>query len=393
MNTKLPYTLFWRFILFFLFIIILIGCFKLFQNTEIISLGNLFTPTTPREKFVHWAERSDAINAAQLLQWDSIYQKTFQDTLLVQLPHREIIQLDTLIANSSQSWQLALEAGRQLHIDAEKLEGGLVFGELYRLPKDGFSSVRLLAAWDTTDYQIIYENKSVASENLLFLVQVAPDKIAKFDVNFVSHPILAFPVAGATMSDIGSVWGDPRDGGRRKHEGNDIFAARGTPLLAVTDGAVVSIRESERGGKTVWLRDREGRSFTYYYAHLDSQLVRVGQLVERGDTVGTVGNTGNAKYTPPHLHFGIYRRGAIDPFSFIRKRDKKPTPPAFKIEEVRNIKTIPRRGNHFLRFTPNRKADPIRQLKAGEKVEILGVSGRYYRVKTALEEKGYVNFD
>ena len=81
------------------------------------------------------------------------------------------------------------------------------------------------------------------------------------------------------------------------------------------------------GEKTVWLRDGE-RGLSYYYAHLDSQLVRAGEYVERGDTVGLVGNTGNARTTPPHLHFGIYANGARDPYPYLQGEDAPPTPPA-----------------------------------------------------------------
>ena len=71
------------------------------------------------------------------------------------------------------------------------------------------------------------------------------------------------------------------------------------------------------GGKVVWLRDTFGNSL--YYAHLDSQAVSSGMRVDVGDTLGFVGNTGNARTTPPHLHFGVYRRGEgpVDPYWFV----------------------------------------------------------------------------
>jgi hypothetical protein len=115
-----------------------------------------------------------------------------------------------------------------------------------------------------------------------------------------------------------------RDGGARDHQGIDIFAPRGTPAIAATDG-VAYPSENRLGGRVVFLYDpRRGRSL--YYAHLDRQLVGHGALVRAGDTLGLVGNTGNARTTAPHLHFGIYRRGegAIDPYPFVDTRQPRP---------------------------------------------------------------------
>lgn len=130
-----------------------------------------------------------------------------------------------------------------------------------------------------------------------------------------------FPVAGK-RSVIGSFWGAVRDGGERKHEGLDIFAKKGTPVVAVSNGYVIEAGNTPRGGKTVWLRSANDE-FYYYYAHLDKHLVQPGQMVKKGQHLGTVGNTGNAKLTPPHLHFGIYSfTGAIDPLPHIKTLPK-----------------------------------------------------------------------
>jgi hypothetical protein len=76
----------------------------------------------------------------------------------------------------------------------------------------------------------------------------------------------------------------------------------------------------------VFLADPE-RGHSLYYAHLDRQTVAAGQRVRAGDTVGFVGNTGNARTTAPHLHFGVYRagEGAVDPFPYV---DTRRPPPA-----------------------------------------------------------------
>ncbi|RZK50032.1 MAG: M23 family metallopeptidase, partial [Hymenobacter sp.] len=134
-----------------------------------------------------------------------------------------------------------------------------------------------------------------------------------------------FPVKGRTDQAIGSFWGNERDNGARRHEGVDIFAPRGTPAVAATDGYITRTGESKLGGRVVWLADAQGQHL--YYAHLDKQLVQPGQRVRAGDTLGLVGNTGNARTTAPHLHFGIYRagRGAVDPWPFLHRADAVPT--------------------------------------------------------------------
>jgi murein DD-endopeptidase MepM/ murein hydrolase activator NlpD len=152
------------------------------------------------------------------------------------------------------------------------------------------------------------------------VVRVQPELLrdGQLRVLLRAGPALRFPVADARLHSVQSVFGDPRDAGRREHEGVDIFARRGTPVLSATDGVVTRVAEGGIGGRVVWVWDTD-RGLRLYYAHLDQQLVTPGGLVKAGDVLGTVGNTGNARTTPPHLHFGIYERGrgAIDPYWFI----------------------------------------------------------------------------
>lgn len=136
---------------------------------------------------------------------------------------------------------------------------------------------------------------------------------------------LAFPVAGK-RSNIGSFWGAERDGGLRKHQGIDIFAKKGTPVVAISDGYISSRASTPRGGKVLWLKSSK-QAFTAYYAHLDKQFVKSGQYVRKGQVIGTVGKTGNARTTPPHLHFGIYtRKGAINPLPYVKNSPKVLSP-------------------------------------------------------------------
>ncbi len=124
------------------------------------------------------------------------------------------------------------------------------------------------------------------------------------------------PVNGAVS--FTDTWGAPRSGGR-SHQGVDMIAARGTPLVALESATVQRIGNGGLGGKTVWLR--AGSGDTYYYAHLDGWAsgLRVGQSLEVGELLGYVGNTGNAVYTIPHLHFEYHPGGggAVNPYPLV----------------------------------------------------------------------------
>jgi murein DD-endopeptidase MepM/ murein hydrolase activator NlpD len=133
-----------------------------------------------------------------------------------------------------------------------------------------------------------------------------------------------FPVYGNSsfIDTFGALRGDVSGGW---HHGDDIFAELGAPLLAVAHGTVFSVGWNRVGGWRLWLRDDEGNEF--YYAHLSaySPLAVNGAIVQAGDVLGFVGDTGDAQGTPYHLHFevhpvgllGLGYDGAVDPTSYL----------------------------------------------------------------------------
>jgi peptidoglycan LD-endopeptidase LytH len=120
---------------------------------------------------------------------------------------------------------------------------------------------------------------------------------------------LLFPVPGAPLSALRDNFDEGRDG--RRHEALDIMAPRGTPVVAVDSGRIAKLFRSDAGGITLYQFDRDEK-YAYYYAHLDryAEGIAEGRWLERGDTVGYVGATGNARRDAPHLHFTIFRLGA-----------------------------------------------------------------------------------
>jgi peptidoglycan LD-endopeptidase LytH len=130
---------------------------------------------------------------------------------------------------------------------------------------------------------------------------------------------LPLPIAGVSSATLRDTWGAPRGNGRT-HQGIDIFAPKGTPIRSTTRGLVFRVSENRLGGNVLFIFG-PGRQM-HYYAHLDRfGHFEPGDLVMPGDIVGYVGNTGNDRGTPPHLHYGIYTpgEGAINPFPLLQQ--------------------------------------------------------------------------
>jgi murein DD-endopeptidase MepM/ murein hydrolase activator NlpD len=136
----------------------------------------------------------------------------------------------------------------------------------------------------------------------------------------LSRMRLRLPVVGVRASNLDDSWHAPRDGGSRVHKGIDIFAPRGTEIVAVVDGVISFLGDQKLGGHCIWLTTENGASF--YYAHLDRWAAGLyeGMDVQAGDLLGYVGNTGNAKYTPSHLHFGINQNDEmVNPYPLLTR--------------------------------------------------------------------------
>ena len=130
---------------------------------------------------------------------------------------------------------------------------------------------------------------------------------------------LDMPVKGVRITRVADTWNAPRSGGRA-HQGQDIFAPLGTPVVSATEGIVVRIGQNNLGGNVVVVTGPGFRS--YYYAHLNSfaEQLEIGDTVQRGTVLGYVGKTGNARTTPPHLHFGVYTAsGAMNPMPLLER--------------------------------------------------------------------------
>jgi peptidoglycan LD-endopeptidase LytH len=136
---------------------------------------------------------------------------------------------------------------------------------------------------------------------------------AKFEAAAPTAGGLVVPVAGVQRSALVDSWGDPRGDGTRGHHGIDIMAPGGTPVVAAASGTVEKLFQSNLGGTTIYVRSPR-RGWIYYYAHLSGYApgLHEGQVVRAGDTIGYVGDTGDAGPGNYHLHFSMTRTGAAD---------------------------------------------------------------------------------
>jgi peptidoglycan LD-endopeptidase LytH len=315
--------------------------------------------------------------------WESAYRDAVNhDSLVVTVPYGEKGTFYPY-TNHVYAYSINLKEGQVLN--ASVANDSLiprVFIEVYRKQGNAFEFVESARQGNTLlDYIVKVDG--------IYKVVVQPEIQAhsSFFLSLNISPLYNFPVAGKGNQDIMSFWGMERDGGKRKHEGIDIFAKKGTPVVAAVKGSIGFSGERGIGGKQVWLRDGLfGKSL--YYAHLDSIIVRSGENVKAGDTLGFVGNTGNARFTPPHLHFGIYRSAAVDPLPYVFTHtavNEIKFPYHYKVNALKSKKTA------NLRLGPNVKSGIIGTLTKGEIVALLGQNNYWLHIKTAAGQKAFLH--
>ena len=294
------------------------------------TLAALFQKTTPHDDYARALDRAGLRDAALGRQWQQAAAQALRDSLVVALPVQETgyFRPDQPTAAS---YRYPVLAGEQLHLRLTWQPGPVaaprVFVDAFALrPDQAPEPLKWLSADTSAAGTLDLRYRAEASGQHLLRVQAELLAAGRYTLRLWREPGLSiFPVPGRTDRDVGSVWGDARDEGARRHEGIDIFAPRGTPVVAAGPGIITRVAETTLGGRVVWLAET-GTGHHLYYAHLDRQLVRAGQAVRTGDTLGLVGNTGNARTTAPHLHFGVYgAHGAVNPWPFVHHADAMPT--------------------------------------------------------------------
>jgi murein DD-endopeptidase MepM/ murein hydrolase activator NlpD len=351
------------------------------------TLQALFQKATPHQTYARQLRQAGLDQRPAGRAWlVAADQALLRESLLLPLPFTETGYFRPEQPSAS-SYRYAVRTGEQLHVSLTLAPGATarVFLDAFELRPGQVPS--LLASADTTVLEFRYRAEADGQH----LLRVQPELLAagRYTLRVGREPSLSvFPVRGRTDEAVGSFWGMARDEGARRHEGIDIFAPKGTPVVAATAGYITRTGETPRGGRVVWLAADGGNHL--YYAHLDRQLVQPGQRVQAGDTLGLVGNTGNARTTPSHLHFGVYRagQGATDPLPFVRRADKLPASPPGpdqRGEFVRLPKAV------ALRRSPQEtKPMGSSRLSVQLPLLVLGRQGAALRVETPDGQQGYV---
>lgn len=170
--------------------------------------------------------------------------------------------------------------------------------------------------------QVSYDTESRLDE----LVRLSSFEIEQYDTiyntlikrkNALDHMPSIMPTSGYITRGFG-IRHDPFTGSKRMHAGIDVANREGTPIYASADGKVENIKNMGQLGKTLILD--HGNGIKTYYGHILKATVRKGQMVERGDKIAEMGNTGRS--TAPHLHYGVkINNRFVNPMDYIFNRN------------------------------------------------------------------------
>lgn len=362
-----------------LFLILIIsGC------SQVNKASDFITNPTAKEKYKRDFKVSDELFSIL----ENSGETAFNDSVSVNLPYAETGKFFPK-SFSVYSYEIDLQPGEVFNLEIKTdSTKQLVFIELFEKTNDSTNVYDKVKSSDFQKQNLSFEADKKATYKLVIQPEIEAN--TPFAFKMEKSPAYLFPVASGVNTNVQSYWGDNRDGGARSHEGIDIFAKRGTPVVAATNGSIGYTGEKGLGGKQVWLRDRK-RNQSLYYAHLDS-IADVTGSVKRGDTLGFVGNTGNARTTPPHLHFGIYKsyRGAINPLHFVYQTNLLETEPE-KLDSIPH-KLIVQRSKANLRNKPTTSNSKIlSSSKTQDTLQFLGKTNEWFHVRNSANKASFIH--
>jgi murein DD-endopeptidase MepM/ murein hydrolase activator NlpD/SH3-like domain-containing protein len=359
--------------------------------TDVAPRINRLRALSAHERYAESLEKAGLEKTALGRDWLAAAQSSIRAPLTVALPFRETGYFAASEARAV-GYAVALRDGQKLTAVAETSGSAVtIFLDLFRQTGDTANPLDLVASVDTSlttaGARLVHEVRRSG----VYVLRLQPELLRSgaFTLTVSTEPSLAFPVSGRDSRAVKSFFGAERDAGARQHHGVDIFAPRGTPVLAAARGVVRSISPNNLGGNVVWLSDSD-RGQTLYYAHLDRHNVVAGQHVEIGDTLGFVGNTGNARTTPPHLHFGVYRRGdgPVDPYPFIYRSSARPPQITADTSELGRLARA--RGKATVLASPDSRATTLTTVPAATPLQVDAAAGAWFRVRLPDGTAGFI---
>ncbi|MFD1257586.1 peptidoglycan DD-metalloendopeptidase family protein [Mucilaginibacter terrae] len=361
--------------------IVLFSCSK---NTGPLAI---FNKLSPHDAYGQRLKDAGLDKTAMGSAWIQKGQASITNALNVSIPYKETGYFSAEKIPSA-TLRFDVKRGQKLHITLSKrpLLNFAIYMDL--LEEISSTEQKLIASADTTGATLDHEVK----QNGKYILRLQPELLrsGEYTLTITSGPSLSFPVSSTGKPNVGSFWGDGRDNGGRKHEGIDIFAPKRTPAIAAADGVVTSVSTNELGGLVVFMRPTD-RDYTLYYAHLDQQLAQNGQTVHIGDTLGLVGNTGNARSTPSHLHFGIYTNGgAIDPYPFVNRTVQSPKAITASLQLLNATARTTSKTNR-LYIEPDKDAHIRQTLPVSTVLNIIAATEGWYKATLPDGTQGYIN--
>lgn len=348
-----------------------------------------YRPTQSHDAYRHSLETAGLAVTALGKDWIARSVDAMDRPVDVEIPVHEVFYADPAAAFAV-GYRFDVKRGQRVEVTAE-FQGesaGRLFMDLFRVAAPSSRQRILVASAGEGESRLEFEPRRDAS----YIVRLQTELLrgGRYKVTIRLTAALGFPVAGLDVRAIQSGFGKPRDGGRRVHHGVDIFAERHTAVLSPSDAFVQYVGDGGIGGNTIWLYDAK-RSMYLYFAHLETQAVAASASVKAGQRIGTVGNSGNARTTPPHLHFGIYLRpeGPVDPVEFIRGMRAVPEPLSADTGLL-GAWARTAAGGVSLRATNGRRSAVLSLAEAGLPVRVLAASGDAYRVALPDGTSGYL---
>lgn len=371
-----------RLILLGLTAIILFGACR---TREIVE--EAYEPTASHEEYGRSLVAMELADTAMGQAWLAQADAALEEPHTVTIPFRELAHFEPARPEAVGFRFEAIRGQRiEILLEIEEGEQGRMFADVFRVEEDNQEALPQVASYSDELNRLEFEPRRDAE----YILRLQPELLrgGRYTVTIQSLPVMSFPVQDHGMNHIWSFFGDGRDGGRRVHEGVDVFAPRGTPVLSSVHGTVRNVGTRDRGGLVVSITD-EARGLVLYYAHLQEQLTQRGARVGPGDVIGTVGNTGNAVTTPPHLHFGIYEPGwrAVDPWNFLYEFETEPPAVTGNPDMIGGAARIVAENTPFAK---NAQDSELRNLSYDTAVVVLGASAGSYRVALEDGTTGYI---
>ncbi len=371
-------------------LVFILPALLLLQACKQETVPDVYQPSHAHAAYLHSLTQAGLGETALARDWAEASRKCLQEVIDVQAPYQEAFYIAPQEA-AAVAYRFEVKRGQKTEIQVllDSLQTARIFIDLFRVEGDDPQHWVRVASADPAENRLEFEPRLTIS----YAVRLQPELLrgGRFTVTIRNNASLGFPVAGYDHTRIGSGFGEPRDGGRREHQGVDIFVPRHTPIIAPADGYIRRAGEQSLGGRTIWLSDSK-RSLNMYFAHLQEHKVEANTSVKKGDTIGTVGNTGNARTTPPHLHFGIYmsRRGPVDPVDFITTVNDTPAP-ILSDQKALGQWVRAKQSGVSLRASAASRADQLIELKQRIPMQIMAAANSYYRVHLPDGTSGYVS--